>query len=627
MKIKLLTLALLIISMVLINCQKNDYKEVNKYTIEQFMNTTSIFGSSFSSDESQILFTSDESGIFNAYSIPVNGGNPTQITHSDSISTYATSYFPNDDRILLMRDNDGNEIYHIYLLNEDGSTQDLTPFENARAVFYGWSFDKNSFFYGSNKRNPSFMDIYEMDIELFESELFYQNDEGYSLGDISDDKRFIAFSKTITNNNSDMYLYNLETKEMEHLTLHEGDINYSPASFSTDSKTLYYLADENSEFTYLKKYDIDSNVHETIAEADWDIMYAYFSETGKYRVMGINNDAKTEIQIFDFEKNKQVKLPELPNANITSVNISDSEKLMAFYVNGSRSPNNLYVYDFDTKKYEKLTDSINPEIDKSDLVDGTVIRFKSFDGLEIPAIIYKPHDIKPGEKAPALVNVHGGPGGQARIGYRGTIQYLVNHGYVVLDINNRGSSGYGKTFYQLDDLKHGEDDLMDCVKAKDYFYSTGYVDSNKIGIIGGSYGGYMVLAALTYQPTEFAVGVDLFGISNWVRTLESIPPWWESFREALYKEMGNPETDKEYLYRISPLFHYENIVNPLMVLQGANDPRVLKVESDEIVEAVKAKGVPVEYVLFDDEGHGFRKKENRIAGNKAILEFLDTYLK
>ena len=627
MKIKLFTLTLLILSMVIISCQKSDYKEVNKYTIEQFMNTTSIFGSSFSSDESKVLFTSDKSGIFNAYTMSVSGENSTQITHSDSTSIYAVSYLPFDDRIILMSDKNGNEIYHISLLNEDGSVQDLTPFENARAVFYGWSFDKKSFFYGSNKRNPSFMDIYEMDIESFTAELFYQNDDGYSLGDISDDKRFIAFNKTITNNNSDMYLYNIETKEMEHLTPHEGDINYSPASFSTDSKTLYYLTDENSEFTYLKKYDMDSNVHETIAEADWDIMYAYFSETGKYRVMGINNDAKTEIEIFDFEKNKRVKLPELPNANITSVNISDSEKLMTFYVNGSRSPNNLYIYDFDVKKYQKLTDSINPEIDKSDLVDGTVIRFKSFDGLEIPAILYKPHDIKPGEKAPALVNVHGGPGGQARIGYRGTIQYLVNHGYVVLDINNRGSSGYGKTFYQLDDLKHGEDDLMDCVKAKDYFYSTGYVDSNKIGIMGGSYGGYMVLAALTFQPTEFAVGVNLFGISNWVRTLESIPPWWESFREALYKEMGNPETDKDYLYRISPLFHYENIVNPLMVLQGANDPRVLKVESDEIVEAVKAKGVPVEYVLFDDEGHGFRKKENRIAGNKAILEFLDTYLK
>lgn len=627
MKIKLFTLTLLILSIVIISCQKSDYKEVNKYTIEQFMNTINIAGSSFSSDESKILFTSDKSGIYNVYTMPVGGGNPTQITHSDSTSKYATSFFPNDDRILFMSDKDGNELYHISLLNENGSVQDLTPHENARSVFYGWSYDKKSFFYGSNKRNPSFMDIYEMDIESFTVELFYQNDEGYSLGGISNDKHFIAFSKTVTNNDSDMYLYNIETKEMEHLTPHEGDINYSPASFSTDSKTLYYLTDENSEFTYLKKYDIDSEAHETIAEADWDIMYAYFSETGKYRVMGINNDAKTEIQIFDFEKNKQVNLPELPNANITSVNISDSEKLMTFYVNGSRSPNNLYIYDFAAKKYQKLTDSINPEIDKSDLVDGTVIRFKSFDGLEIPAILYKPHDIKPGEKAPALVNVHGGPGGQARIGYRGTIQYLVNHGYVVLDINNRGSSGYGKTFYQLDDLKHGEDDLMDCVMAKEYFYSTGYVDSNKIGIMGGSYGGYMVLAALTFQPTEFAVGVNLFGISNWVRTLESIPPWWESFREALYKEMGNPETDKDYLYSISPLFHYENIVNPLMVLQGANDPRVLKVESDEIVEAVKARGVPVEYVLFDDEGHGFRKKENRIEGNKAILEFLDTYLK
>jgi dipeptidyl aminopeptidase/acylaminoacyl peptidase len=137
----------------------------------------------------------------------------------------------------------------------------------------------------------------------------------------------------------------------------------------------------------------------------------------------------------------------------------------------------------------------------------------------------------------------------------------------------------------------------------------------------------MVLAALTFQPNEFDVGVDLFGISNWVRTLESIPPWWEAFKEALYIEMGNPETQKDYLYSISPLFHYENIERPLMVLQGANDPRVLKVESDEIVEAVKAKGVPVEYVVFDDEGHGFYKKENRIASNKAILEFLETYLK
>ena len=471
------------------------------------------------------------------------------------------------------------------------------------------------------------MDIYEMDIATLSTKMIYQNDGGYYLGDISNDKRFMALSKPITEHNSDMFLFDMETKELKHLTPHEGDINYNPVTFSIDSKGLYYLTDENSEFTYLKKYDIESGSSETVEKADWDIMYSYFSRNGKYRVVGINNDARTEIKIYDTESGKLVKLPKLPNANITSVNISKSEKLMTFYVNGSRSPNNLYIFNFETGDYKKLTDSMNPEINSDDLVDAKIVRYKSFDGLEIPAVLYKPHHIKPGEKAPALVKVHGGPGGQARVGYSAYVQFLVNHGYVVIDVNNRGSSGYGKTFYKLDDLKHGEDDLMDCVKAKDFLNSTGYVDPEKIGIIGGSYGGYMVLAALTFQPEEFAVGVDLFGISNWVRTLENIPPWWEAFREALYKEMGNPETDKDYLYKISPLFHADNIKRPLMVLQGANDPRVLKVESDEIVNAVKEHGIPVEYVLFEDEGHGFVKKENRIEGYEAILKFLDLHLK
>lgn len=616
----------LFLSLVILGCQDSGYREVSQYTIEQFMNTTSIFGSTFSHDEKHILFTSDESGIYNAYMISVEGGESKQITRSDSTSIFAVSFFPYDNRILYMSDRDGNEIYHIYLRNEDGTVRDLTPYENARATFQGWSHDEKSFFFSCNKRDRKFMDIYEMDIETFQHEMIYQNDKGYNLGDISNDKRYMAFNKPITEHNSEMYLYDRDTKETKHLSPHTGDINYNPVTFSVDSKNLYFLTDEGSEFTYLKRYDIDSGFFEKIEEADWDIMYGYFSRNGKYRVVGINSDAKTEIKIVDTGSGTQVHLPKFPNASITSVNISKGEGVMTFYVNGSRSPSNLYVYNFKTRKHTKLTDSMNPEIDAEDLVDAQVVRYKSFDGLEIPAILYKPHHIKTGETAPALVSVHGGPGGQARVGYRATIQYLVNHGYVVIDVNNRGSSGYGKTFFKLDDLKHGQDDLDDCVEAKKFLAATGYVDTSRVGIIGGSYGGYMVLAALTFRPDEFAVGVDLFGISNWVRTLKSIPPWWESFKEALYKELGNPETDEEYLRSISPLFHAENIRRPLMVLQGANDPRVLKVESDEIVEAVKKKDIPVEYVLFDDEGHGFRKKENRIEGYKAVLDFLDKHL-
>lgn len=627
MKRQLTVSLFLLLTLIILACQGSGYREVSRYTIEQFMNTTSIRGSAFSHDEKHILFTSDESGIYNAYMISVDGGEPKQITRSDSNSIFSLSFFPHDNRILYMSDRDGNEIYHTYLQNEDGTVRDLTPYEGARGIFQGWSHDEKSFFFSCNKRDRKFMDIYEMDIETFESEMIYQNDKGYNLGDISNDKRYMAFNKPITEHNSEMYLYDRETDETKHLTPHAGDINYTPVTFSIDSKSLYFLTDEGSEFTYLRRYDIESSSFEKIKEADWNIMYAYFSREGKYRVVGINNDAKTEIEIVDTENDRQVRLPEFAAASITSINISKSESIMTFYVNGSRSPSNLYIFDFGTGKHEKLTDSMNPEIDAEDLVDAKVIRYKSFDGLEIPAILYKPHHLKAGELAPALVSVHGGPGGQARVGYRATIQYLVNHGYVMIDVNNRGSSGYGKTFFKLDDLKHGQDDLGDCVEAKKFLAATGYVDTNRVGIIGGSYGGYMVLAALTFRPDEFAVGVDLFGISNWVRTLKSIPPWWESFREALYRELGNPETDEEYLRSISPLFHAENITRPLIVLQGANDPRVLKVESDEIVEAARAKGVTVEYVLFEDEGHGFRKKENRIEGYRAVLDFLDAHLK
>ena len=198
----------------------------------------------------------------------------------------------------------------------------------------------------------------------------------------------------------------------------------------------------------------------------------------------------------------------------------------------------------------------------------TVVRFKSYDNVEIPGVLYKPHQASAAAKAPAVVMVHGGPGGQAQVGYFALTQALVNHGYVVFDINNRGSSGYGKTFFAMDDKKHGEADLGDVVASKKMLVDTGYVDAARIGIVGGSYGGYMVLAALTLQPDAFKVGVDLFGISNWVRTLTSIPPWWGSFKDALYAEMGDPKTDSERLHRVSPLFNANKIKAPLMVLQG-----------------------------------------------------------
>ena len=621
------SIAALVLFGLFAGCQpKSDYREVKQYPIEQFMKTVAIGGSSFSHDERLILFSSNKTGIYNAFTVPVGGGEPTQLTNSTTNSVFAISFFPEDNRILYQSDIGGNEILHLYVRNEDGSIKDITPYSNARSEFYGWSHDNKSIFFGSNKRNPRFMDLYEMDVATFKPTLMYQNDLGYDLGDISNDRRYVAFSKTYTNDNSDMYLFDVQTKELKQLSKHEGDIVFSPLTFSVDSKWLYFLTNDASEFSYIKRYELSTGTTEKVESAKWDITSMSFSHNGKYRAVIVNNDARTQIQLKDSAGNS-VELPSLSDLDITSVKISRGEKLMAFYANSSSSSNNLYISDFATRSYKQITNTMNPDINPEDLVVGHVARYQSFDGIAIPAIQYKPHQIKPGEKAPALVWVHGGPGGQSRIGYSPLIQYLVNHGYVVVAVNNRGSSGYGKTFYQADDQKHGGVDLMDCVGAKKFLAATGYVDTTKIGIIGGSYGGYMVLAALAFKPTEFAAGVDLFGVANWVRTLKSIPPWWEAYRNALYKEMGNPDTQEEMLKSISPLFHVNNIMRPLIVLQGANDPRVLKIESDEMVEAVKKNGVPVEYVVFPDEGHGFAKIGNEVQGYAAILQFLDKYLK
>jgi len=269
---------------------------------------------------------------------------------------------------------------------------------------------------------------------------------------------------------------------------------------------------------------------------------------------------------------------------------------------------------------------MNAAIDTDFLVDGEVVRYASFDGVEVPAILYKPRGASAASPAPATLWVHGGPGGQSRLGYNPMIQYIVNRGYAVLAVNNRGSSGYGKTFFHMDDRNHGDGDLRDCVEGRRYLETLDWIDGERIAIAGGSYGGFMVLAALAFQPDVFDAGVDIFGVSNWWRTLSSIPPWWGAQAEALYAEIGDPRTEEERLKAISPLFHADAIQKPLLVIQGANDPRVLKAESDEIVAAVEKNGVPVEYIVFDDEGHGFEKKTNQIIATESIVKFLDAHL-
>ena len=604
-----------------------------QYSIEQFYENVSLGGGSFSPDEDKLLISSNESGIYNLYEIDIASGERTALTNSTQESYFAESYFPNDERFVFSFDEGGDENYTIQMMSADGEAKELTPGDSVSNQFWGWSRDEQSMFYASNRRDARFFDLYELPVAAVDeesptAELLYQNETGHNAEALSPNKRYVALTEALTSADGKMYLLDRETGEKTDISEHEGDATYSPQFFSNDNQQLYYLTDENADFVYLAKRDLETGEVEKVYGTDWDVWYAYDSWDEKYRVIGINQDAKTVVKIFDQATGQEVTLPEIDGGSITSVNISKSENLARLSVSTSASPSNLYVYSFETGELKKLTDTLNPDINPEDLVEGQVVRFESFDGLEVPAIYYQPKQASAENPAPALVWVHGGPGGQSRLSYFALIQYLVNHGYAILAVNNRGSSGYGKEFNHLDDKNHGDKDLKDCIAGKDYLASTGVIDPERIGIIGGSYGGYMVMAALAFEPEAFDVGVNIFGVTNWLRTLKSIPPYWESYRAALYDELGDPTTeDSVRLYNISPVFHADNVTKPLMVLQGANDVRVLQVESDEIVEGVKANGVPVEYVVFDDEGHGFRKKENEIEGYSQIKEFLDEHLK
>jgi dipeptidyl aminopeptidase/acylaminoacyl peptidase len=596
------------------------------YAVADFYRSTKFAGASWSPDRRRILVSSNQTGIWNAYAVPVTGGAAQPLTSSTTNSIFATSYFPRDERILYASDQGGNELTHLYVRNPDGSTKDLTPGEKLKAEFLGWAGDGRSFFVSSNGRDQRYFDVYGVSTDGYERTLLFRNDSGYSLGAISRDGRYLAVVKPRTTSDADILLVDRRTGTTRNITAHTGNVSNAPADFSPDGRTLLFVSDAGREFASLRSYDLASGRTKPVYEQPWDVLGADYSRGGRYLVVYVNDDSRNAARVLDAKSFAPVALNGMPEGLVRGMSISPNDSAFAFYATDGSVPNELYVSSF-AGTPKRLTSALDARIQRRDLVVPTIARFRSYDGVTVPGVLYRPHQASSSAKAPAVVLVHGGPGGQAQVGYSALTQALVNHGYVVFDINNRGSSGYGKTFFAMDDRRHGEADLGDVVASKRMLAETGYVDSARIGIIGGSYGGYMTLAALTLQPDAFKTGVDLFGISNWSRTLTNIPPWWASFRDALYAEMGDPKTDSVRLHRISPLFHADRIRAPLMVLQGANDPRVLKVESDEIVAAARRNGVPVEYVVFPDEGHGFLKKENEIAGYSKVITFLDTYLK
>ncbi len=622
----------LVCCIVLAGCQQapstTTAEKVKEYSIEQFYANTNVIGSAFSPDETKLLINSNQSGIYNLYELSIADSSMKPLTQSTKESYFSDDYLPGTTSFIYNADKGGDENSHLYLQRPgDTAAIDLTPWKGSANSLLGWSSDKKSMFVSSNKRDPKFFDFWELDTSSWKPTLLYKNDAGLLPSQISKSKRFICLNKEITTDKNELYLYDRTTKKMKRLS-NDNEAVWYPAVFEKSDSVLYYITNDGNEFTYVVKYDIGTGATTKIFETNWDVMDVSLSEKENYMTILVNEDAKNKIVLLDHHSNKPIDFPTIQDGDIRTAKISPTEKNMLLTVGGSTTPNNLYVYNFETKNLKQLTRTLNKEVNQSHLSKAEVIRFKSFDGLEIPSILYKPLSASKENKAPAILWIHGGPGGQSQVRYSNDIQFLVNHGYAVLAVNNRGSSGYGKKFYKMDNKDHSNGDLKDCVWAKKWLQQQEYIDSSKIGIEGGSYGGSMVLGALAFHPDEFKAGVDLFGVANWPRTLKNVPPYWEAFKKALYDELGDPNTaDSVRLRKISALFNYEKITKPLIVFQGMNDVRVLPIESEEIVAGVKKNGVPVEYVTYPDEGHGFLKKENQMTTARRTLAFLDKYLK
>lgn len=594
-------------------------------SLQQLFNHLRLTNLLFARDGRSLLVSSNTSGFFNAYSIPVAGGPPKQLTFSTNQHLRPIACFPRDDRILMTRDPDSSESTQLFMRYPSGAEVTLQKHE-ARVSFLGFIQGTNSFYCLSNQRDTSLFDLYVVNSDLLSWELIYRNDTHLFPCRVSKNSRYLALMDIHSSDSADVFIYDFASAELVKITNSKPPNYCRFASFDPTSTYLYHLTDANTEWTYVVEVNIHSQATRVAAQATTGILQYWFSPAGKYKVIFYDKDAGTQVNILDRRTNRQVKHLGSNEVSIASLTFSPDDDSIAYFAESNSSPAVLYHHNFSADQTRPMSSFTGRQIAKGGNLSVKSLSFSSFDGLPIPSILWYPRRRPTDGPLPALVWAHGGPGGQIRTGHNPRIACLVQAGFAVLACNYRGSFGYGRSFLAAD-IGNGEGPVLDLVYAKKFLSSLSFVDETRIGLIGSSFGGYLVLAALAFYPEEFFVGVDICGISDWISMLENLPPHWRSLQQnSLFQKIGHPERDREKLRKVSPLYHAERIKKPLLVLHGANDSRVPQAQSDRLVEAVKRSGGRVDYMVFSNEAHGLRHPVNRVKAYQTILEFLKRHL-
>ena len=606
--------------------------DIPKIPLEDFFKNPEKSSFQLSPDGKKIAYMKPwEEGnrMMNVYIKTIGDNQEKRITNASNRSLYGY-FWLNDDRIAYIQDKGGDENIHIYAVNIDGTNDlDLTPFENIQArITDDLDEDPDHMIVSINNRDPRVHDAYRLNVNTGQLSLIAEN-PGNIMGWMTDNDGKLRIALTSDGVNSSILYREEESDPFLPILTTNFKVSVSPLFFTFDNKELYVSSNRNRDKSAIYKFDLNTAKETDLIFEHDEVDVSGLIRSKKRKVLTAVSyyTDKRKIHFLDdwrekLQNNLESKLKGVEVA-ISDISKDETKAIIVTFSDVSRGT--YYYYDIEKDELTKLAD-LSPWLDPNHMSEMKPIKYISRDGLTINGYLTIPKGSN-GKNLPVVVNPHGGPWARDRWGFNPEIQYLANNGYAVFQMNFRGSTGYGREFWEKSFKQWGktmQDDITDGVQ---WLINEGIANPDKIGIYGASYGGYATLAGLTFTPDLYACGVDYVGVSSLFTFMESMPPYWELYREMMYEMVGHPEKDKELLASSSPLMHVDKIKVPLFIAQGANDPRVKKSESDQIVEALKQKGIDVPYMVKDDEGHGFYNEENRFDFYREMSAFLEKHLK
>ena len=598
------------------------------YDIERYLNVRSASGASFGPDGERLSFLMDTTGTSQVWTVDAPREWPTQRTFYEERVTFA-SYSPERDELAFGMDEGGNERAQLYRLRDDGSeVVNLTQRPDAKHRWGGWSHDGDLFAFTSNRRDESVFDVYVQgrDEAGDDADLVYEGDGWLTPAGWSPSDDRLLVHEAYSNVDQDVYVLDVESGELECVTPHEDEIRFASPSFGPNGDAVYVCTDDGADTLYLARIDLETLETTVVAEGgDWNVGGVSIDhDTGRF-AFSRNVDGYTDLSVGTFTGDvtyDEFPRPDLPGGIAGGVSWGPDADRYAITATGAAVNTNVYVVETETGETERWTYAATAGIPEDSFREPELVHVESFDGVDVPGFLTLPEDASEGE-TPVVVSIHGGPESQRRPSFNPVKQYFLNRGYAYFEPNVRGSTGYGEAYTRLDDVEKRMDSVADVEACVEWLHDRPAVDPDRIACMGGSYGGFMVLACMTEYPDLWAAGVDVVGIANFVTFLENTGDWRRKLREAEY---GSLAEDREFLESISPINNIENVAAPLFVLHGENDPRVPVGEAEQVVEGAREQGVPVRKLIFDDEGHGFSKLGNKVEAYSAVADFLDEHV-